>query len=217
MAKAAKRYEIGRLAVVALANIDVSRETIEKLERFAELTRKWNPSINLIAKSTVPDIWTRHILDSVQLYKFAPNSPSHWLDIGSGGGFPGVVMSAIAAELSPTTKFTYIESDQRKATFLRTAVRELGLNATVIADRVELANPQDADVITARALSALNELFPHIIRHLTEGGIAILPKGKSFQQEIIQARSDWHFEVEAHQSMTDEQARILVVKDISRD
>ena len=203
--------------MVTLANTNVSRETIETLERFAELTRKWNPSINLIAKSTVSELWERHIIDSVQLYQFAPEPVIHWLDIGSGGGFPGVVMSIIAAEKSPSTRFTYIESDQRKATFLRNAVRELDLKAGVIADRVELTLPQSADVISARALSALSDLFPHILRHLAPSGIAILPKGKTYQQEIQHAQSDWHFEVQSHQSMTDAQARILVVKDISRD
>ena len=126
-------------------------------------------------------------------------------------------MSIIAAEKSPSTRFTYIESDQRKATFLRNAVRELDLKAGVIADRVELTLPQSADVISARALSALSDLFPHILRHLAPSGIAILPKGKTYQQEIQHAQSDWHFEVQSHQSMTDAQARILVVKDISRD
>lgn len=203
--------------MTVLAGTDVSRETIEKLERFADLTRKWNPSINLVAKSTIPDLWHRHILDSVQLYQYAPSFPKKWLDIGSGGGFPGIVMATIAAEKSPETQFTFIESDQRKSTFLRSAARELGLTVTVIASRIEETEAQSADVVSARALSALSELFPFINRHLTDGGVALLPKGRSYQDEINAAKADWHFDVQAHQSMTDEEAHVLVVKGIVRD
>lgn len=200
-----------------LAGVDVSRETMERLERFAALTRKWNPSINLVAKSTIPDLWDRHIVDSVQLYPLAPARPRHWLDIGSGGGFPGIIMAAISAEKSPETKFTFIESDQRKSTFLRTAARELGLRVNVIASRIEETEPQSADVVSARALSALTDLLPLISLHLAPDGTAILPKGKTHQQEIDVAKEVWSFDVASHQSMTDEQARILVVKGISRD
>ncbi len=200
-----------------LAGVDVSRETMERLERFAALTRKWNPSINLVAKSTIPDLWDRHIVDSVQLYPLAPARPRHWLDIGSGGGFPGIIMAAISVEKSPETKFTFIESDQRKSTFLRTAARELGLRVNVIASRIEETEPQSADVVSARALSALTDLLPLISLHLAPDGTAILPKGKTHQQEIDVAKKVWSFDVASHQSMTDEQARILVVKGISRD
>ncbi|MDG1862426.1 MAG: 16S rRNA (guanine(527)-N(7))-methyltransferase RsmG [Yoonia sp.] len=200
-----------------LAGVDVSRETMERLERFAALTRKWNPSINLVAKSTIPDLWDRHIVDSVQLYPLAPARPRHWLDIGSGGGFPGIIMAAISAEKSPETRFTFIESDQRKSTFLRTAARELGLRVNVIASRIEETEPQSADVVSARALSALTDLLPLISLHLAPDGTAILPKGKTHQQEIDVAKKVWSFDVASHQSMTDEQARILVVKGISRD
>lgn len=200
-----------------VANLNVSRETIERLEQFAELTRKWNPSINLVAKSTIADLWTRHIVDSAQLFQFAPESTARWTDIGSGGGFPGIVLAAISVEKSPQIQFSLIESDQRKATFLRTAARELGLKVTVIADRVEKAEAQNADVLTARALSSLSDLFPYVIRHLSPSGMAVLPKGKSYAEEIQVAQADWHFEVTSQPSMTDEQARILVVKDIYRD
>lgn len=193
---------------------DVSRETISHLELFADLVKKWNPHINLVSKNTVPSIWERHILDSVQLFQFAPPSPSHWLDIGSGGGFPGIVMAVMAHEKSPNTKFTFIESDNRKATFLRTAARELGLPVRVLAERVEEAEVQNADVVTARALTQLTDLLGLVHRHMTANGTAILPKGKSFQDEIDAARSAWDFEVKAHQSFTEADARVLVVKEI---
>ena len=116
----------------------VSRETMERLEYFGELTAKWTVKINLIAKSTIPDIWNRHIIDSAQVFQYA-ESPQHWVDIGSGGGFPGIVMAILAKEHAPETKFTLIESDARKCTFLRTAARELGLNLYAITQRIELS------------------------------------------------------------------------------
>lgn len=203
--------------MIDLAGINVSRETFERLQLFAALTKKWNPSINLIARSTLNDLWQRHIIDSAQIYQYAGDHPQHWVDIGSGGGFPGIVVAAIAKELSPQTAFTLIESDQRKATFLRTAARELDLTITVLADRVELVPPQAADVISARALSALDALLPLISRHLTPNAVAIFPKGKTYEHEIKKARQNWRFELDAHPSMTEPDARILVLKDITRD
>ncbi|MDO7707383.1 MAG: 16S rRNA (guanine(527)-N(7))-methyltransferase RsmG [Loktanella sp.] len=217
MAKTPKSQGAGTLTPNKLPIPDVSRETFEKLEQFSALVEKWNPHINLVSKSTIPDIWNRHVVDSAQLFQFANYAPKTWLDIGSGGGFPGIVMAVIALEKSPVTKFTFIESDQRKSTFLRTAARELGLQVEILAERVEDVPPQNADVVTARALAALSELFPYLQRHLADGGCAILPKGKTYQDEIKAARQDWRFEIKSHPSMTDQQAQILIVKDIHRD
>lgn len=125
-------------------------------------------------------------------------------------------MAAIAKELSPTTRFTLIESDQRKSTFLRTAARELDLDVTVLAERVENAAPQSADIISARALSSLDALLPLISQHHTSDAIAIFPKGRTFADEISLAKQNWRFELDTHISMTEPDARILVVKDIIR-
>uniref|UniRef100_UPI0040479CE6 16S rRNA (guanine(527)-N(7))-methyltransferase RsmG n=1 Tax=Yoonia sp. TaxID=2212373 RepID=UPI0040479CE6 len=204
-------------SMVDLAGTNVSRETITRLTAFAALTTKWTPHINLVARSTLDDLWTRHIVDSAQIFQYAPAGAARWVDVGSGGGFPGIVVAAIAADLRPEMQFTLIESDQRKATFLRTAARELQLDIEVIADRVELVAPQNADIISARALSSLHDLFPLILRHLSPDAISILPKGKSYAEEISLARQNWRFELDAHPSMTEPDARILVVKDIARD
>tara|TARA_R110002094_G_scaffold26875_2_gene39589 strand:- start:583 stop:1203 length:621 start_codon:yes stop_codon:yes gene_type:complete len=203
--------------MVDLAGTNVSRETIVRLEAFAALAAKWNPRINLVARSTLADLWTRHIVDSAQIFQYAPVDARHWVDIGSGGGFPGIVVATMAADLCPEMQFTLIESDQRKATFLRTAARELKLNVVVLADRVELVAPQNADILSARALSSLQDLFPLISRHLAPHALSILPKGKSFAEEISAAQQNWRFELVAHPSMTEPDARILVVKDIARD
>ncbi|MCO4847685.1 MAG: 16S rRNA (guanine(527)-N(7))-methyltransferase RsmG [Yoonia sp.] len=200
-----------------LSGIDVSRETIDRLSAFEDIVLKWNPKINLIAKSTVDDVWIRHIKDSAQLFQYAPANVSRWLDIGSGGGFPGIVVAVMSVGLGHQTEFTFIESDQRKATFLRAAARELGLKITVLAERVEETDAQRAGVITARALKSVSELMPMLDRHLAADGIAILPKGRTFADEIPAARENWRFDMTAHASITDADARILILKDIASD
>lgn len=198
-----------------IAGVDVSRETIADLERFADLATKWTPRINLIAPATVASIWDRHIIDSVQIYRFAPADYRKWVDIGSGGGFPGIIMAILGKAVQPDAEFILIESDQRKATFLRTAARELGLSVNVLAKRIELAEPQEADVVSARALAALSALIPLAKRHLKPSGLALLHKGKRAQQEVADAQKNWSFALEDHASFTDPQAHILVIQRMS--
>lgn len=193
----------------------VSRETNERLRHFADLLLRWTKRINLIAKSTTDDVWNRHILDSAQVIDHAPAFTS-WVDIGSGGGLPGVVSAVIAAEKVPDASFTLIESDMRKATFLRTVSRELEVPFDVIADRIEAAPPQQADVLSARALSSLSDLMPMALRHLSPNGTALFMKGRRFQEEIAALHGDWAYEMTEHPSMTDADARILSFKRISR-
>ena len=200
-----------------LAGIDVSRETIDRLNKLESIVLKWNPKINLIAKSTIDSIWVRHICDSAQLFQYAPPNVSSWLDIGSGGGFPGIVMAAMSVGLGQKTEFTFVESDQRKAAFLRAAVRELDLKVTILAERIEEISPQNAEVITARALKSVTELLPMLGRHLAPDGVAILPKGRTFADEIFVARQNWQFSMSEQISITDVDACILIVKDITRD
>lgn len=200
-----------------VAGQNVSRETYEELQAFAALVQKWTPRINLIAKSSIPNLWDRHIIDSAQLYRFAPKDTRKWVDIGSGGGFPGIIMAIMGKVTAPGQQFTLIESDQRKATFLRTAARELSLPVTVIADRIEVAEPQEADVVSARALTALSSILPLVTRHLHPSGTALLHKGQSYLSEIAEARKTWAFELEDYPSMTEADARILCIKRIHRD
>jgi len=198
-----------------LGGVDVSRETIQNLEHFAALVTKWTPKINLIAKGSVLDIWDRHIIDSVQLYRFAPKAYEKWADLGSGGGFPGIILAILAKEKQPNAHFTLIESDQRKSTFLRTAARELRLSITVIAERIEQTAPLGADVVSARALAPLPSLLPLVGRHMRDGGICLLHKGKQAAQEVADAKNDWSFDLEDHASMTDPEARLLIIQRIS--
>ena len=138
--------------------LDVSRETFARLETYVGLIQKWNPRINLVSRNSLDDLWIRHIEDSLQVARAIP-MPDRWVDLGSGGGLPGLVAAILAAEESPDTRFTLIESDQRKSVFLRTVARECDLNVQVISDRIEKAKPQKADVLSARALADLTTLL----------------------------------------------------------
>ena len=140
---------------------NVSRETYHKLRDYESLIQKWSPSINLVSKSTLPDVWNRHIIDSAQVYFAALDERSStWTDIGSGGGLPGVVVATLALGGGRQTNVTMVESDKRKSVFLRTVIRELGLSGVkVINERIESAQIPISDIVSARALAPLTDLF----------------------------------------------------------
>lgn len=195
--------------------LDVSRETFERLELYVEMVRRWNPKINLVSRRSLDDIWNRHILDSVQVYRCADTFES-WADLGSGGGFPGMVCAIMAIEEAPKAQFFFVESDQRKSAFLRNVARECGANCQVLSKRIESVDPLDADVLSARALADLNALMSFCDRHLGENGVALLPKGASWKKELEAAREEWKFECEPITSLTEPQAVILRIKGVSR-
>lgn len=195
---------------------NVSRETLQRLDSYAALLKKWNPAINLVAGSTLGDLWSRHMLDSAQLVDLAPESARIWTDLGSGGGFPGLVVAILAAEKRPALEVALIESDLRKATFLRTVARETGLTVRVIPSRIEEAAPMGADVVSARALASLEKLLPLAERHLASGGIALFQKGATHRAEVAEALARWRFTVHNHASQTDPQAVVLRIGEIAR-
>lgn len=195
-------------------DLDVSRETFEKLKAFAELARKWNPKINLVSKSSLDDLWSRHILDSVQIFELATGR-GKWIDLGSGGGFPGIVISILNQE-ERNFDVVMVESDQRKSAFLRTAIREFDLSAKVKTERIEELECLEADVLSARALADLTKLLGFAELHLKRGGIALFPKGQSWQREDLEARQDWNYDLETVTSKTNSDAAILKIKDIAR-
>ncbi len=195
---------------------DVSRETLERLEIYDKLLRKWNPAINLVSPSTVDALWTRHFLDSAQLLEIMPDHAASWCDIGTGGGFPGIVIAILAHDIKRDFRMTCIESDVRKATFLRTVLRETGVAAEVISERIESAPSQGADVLSARALAPLNKLLEFAERHLSQNGICLFPKGARYQEEIDEALKNWCFEITKTPSVTSSDAAILTIGAIKR-
>lgn len=204
----------GRDAFVAA--MDVSRETLDRLEIYADLLEKWNPSINLVSRATLPDLWRRHFLDSAQILEIASPEAAIWADLGTGGGFPGLVVAILAAEFRPALRVTCIESDLRKATFLRTVVREAGVEVTVISQRIEQVPTLGADVVSARALAPLATLIAYADRHLRPGGEAILLKGAGHAEEVRRALETCAFRMDTYPSKTDPEATILKLGDIRR-
>lgn len=191
----------------------VSRETAERLEALAALVVKWNPAINLVAPGSLPALWDRHIADSLQLAALAPG-PRLWADLGSGGGFPGLVVAAALAETAPAARVVLVESDVRKAAFLRTAAQAMGLAVTVHAARAEALAALGADVVSARALAPLPSLLPLVRRHLARDGIALLPKGARHAEEVREARAAFRFALTTHPSVTAPDGVILQIAEI---
>lgn len=194
---------------------DVSRETRERLELFCQVIEKWNTKINLVSKASMEHLWDRHILDSMQILS-STDRRGKWVDLGSGGGFPGIVVAILLAEEQTDNDVVLIESDQRKAAFLRTAVRETGVRCTVISERIENTVPQEADVLSARALTDLSGLLIHAERHLKSDGVAVFPKGVRWEKEVEAARRQWSFQLTPVKSRTESGAAILKIEGMSR-
>ena len=199
----------------ALAMTTVSRETVEKLDVYVGLLNTWQATTNLIAPSTIASIWTRHIVDSLQLLPLAPDAKI-WVDLGSGGGFPGIV---IACTLNSPATVHLVESNAKKAAFLREAARVTGSSAKIHNLRIEDFIKQfqgPADVVTARALAPLPELLGFAAPFLKMGAQALLLKGQDVEGELTQAAKYWKIEADLKPSKTDPKGRIMVVRSLER-
>jgi len=193
---------------------DVSHETFDRLRRYADLLGKWQRSINLVARSTLSDIWSRHILDSLQIHGHIPEGARHLADFGSGGGFPGLVLAIALAGDGADIRVTLVESDRRKCAFLREVARQTGTPVLIRNDRIEALPPLRADVVTARALAPLSELLRLAHRHLTPMGVCLFPKGAAAAEELEAARRGWHFDCESVTSRTARNAVLLKIEGI---
>jgi 16S rRNA (guanine527-N7)-methyltransferase len=201
----------------ALALTPVSRETAACLDRFVELLVQWQSKTNLVAKSTIPTIWTRHIADSLQLLDLAPEAKC-WVDLGSGGGFPGIVVACALAD-RPDVKVYLVESNAKKAAFLREVARALKVPAQLDAVRIEdfVKNFKGrADVVSARALAPLQDLLKLAQPLLKTGAKGLFPKGQDLDAELTEASKCWTIDFELVPSKTNSQARIVVVRKVLR-
>jgi 16S rRNA (guanine527-N7)-methyltransferase len=202
----------------ALALTDVSRETTARLDRFVELLLTWQRTTNLIAPSTVPRLWTRHIADSLQLLDLAPDARV-WVDLGSGAGFPGL---AIACALTgrPGTVVHLVESNAKKAAFLREAQRVTGAPAVVHALQIENfvdSFRERADAVTARALTSLKKLYDQSAPLLGPETLGLFPKGQDVEAELTEAAKCWNIsKLTLVPSRTDRSGRIVVVQGLER-
>jgi len=199
----------------ALALTPVSRETLGRLDRFVELLLETQSHTNLIGPGTIPELWTRHIADSLQLLDLAPDAKV-WVDLGSGAGFPGLVIACALAG-QPGAAVHLVESTGKKAAFLRNVVEALALPATVHHMRAESFSPSfRIDVITARALAPLGKLFGYVAPLLESGAKALLPKGQDVEAELTEAAKYWKVEAELVASRTNPGGRIVVVRTLQR-
>lgn len=195
-----------------LPSLNVSRETSQALEHYQALLLKWTRKINLISRASEADLWSRHILDSAQLFTFLEPGPRIWLDLGSGAGLPGIVIATLSKGAKFDCQFHLVESDLRKSVFLQTAIRELDLPATVHAERIEQIAPIEADVISARALAPLSRLLNLTARFCGPQTRLVFPKGANLDSELTEAAAHWHIDADQVPSITDPDARILHIR-----
>jgi 16S rRNA (guanine(527)-N(7))-methyltransferase RsmG len=188
----------------------VSRETEARLRDYLSLLLRWNTRINLIAKAEAEAAWARHVLDSAQLAPLLPDEPGPLVDLGSGAGFPGMVLALLSGRDTHL-----VESDRRKCAFLQEAARLLGLTGvTIHPSRIDAARLPLAAIVSARALAPLPALLGHAHRILAPGGIALFPKGRTATEELTAAAADWTMRIERFPSRTDPDSTILRLSEI---
>jgi len=199
----------------ASSSLNVSRETHNKLELLARELKRWQEIKNLVGPGTLDHVWDRHIVDSLQLLDLAPPEAGTWVDLGSGAGFPGLVLAIAGQERG--LKVHLVESNSRKCAFLRHVARLTGSTVTVHAARLETVIPDfvgKADVVSARALASLTQLLEWTEPMLKAGTIGLFPKGRDAESELTEARKKWTFKADILPSRTDSEARILRITSI---
>jgi 16S rRNA (guanine527-N7)-methyltransferase len=200
-------------AILKSRGQDVSRETLSALEAYAALLVKWQARINLVAKDSLPDLWQRHFLDSAQLLPLLPPGDAPITDLGSGAGFPGLVLAIMTGR-----QVHLVDSDQRKGVFLMEAARVTGVaeRVRVHTGRIEALNPWPAPIITARALASLNQLLDWAAPFLTADTLCLFLKGAKAEDELTEAAGSWTMETGRHRSLTDPSGVILTLQHIQR-
>ena len=196
----------------ALELMPVSRETLERLDAYVAVLLHWQSKLNLVAPSTLPQIWTRHIADSLQLTPLAPHARV-WVDLGPGGGFPGIPIACALAD-TPGTRIHLVESNSKKAAFLREVVRLVELPAEVHNQRAENFGEswgEAADVVTARALARLKTLCDQAFPLVAKGAIGLFPKGQDVDAELTEAAKYWTIEASKVPSRTSPEGCIVVI------
>jgi 16S rRNA (guanine527-N7)-methyltransferase len=195
----------------------VSRETFDGIEAFESMFRTWAKRINLAANSTLEDLWTRHILDSAQLASLAPSAALRWLDLGSGGGFPGLVLAFLLKERAGA-QIDLIESNHKKAGFLQAAIGQFSLPGRVHARRIgdEIKGLGRPDVVTARALAPLPALLDLASPWLSSGTTGLLHKGRDYGREIQESSLLWQYDLVEHRSRVDADSVILEISNLKR-
>jgi 16S rRNA (guanine527-N7)-methyltransferase len=190
----------------------VSRETLSRLEAYADLLIRWSARINLVGRDTLADLWRRHMLDSAQLHQLIPERAQSLIDLGSGAGFPGLVLAILGAG-----DVELVEADTRKAAFLFEAARVTEVGVTIRACRSAAVPPHPVDVVTARALAPLDRLLDLARPFLASDTVCLFPKGEKAGQELTVARKHWRMIVSMHDSIADPRGVVLRLDRIARE
>ncbi len=195
----------------------VSRETFEKLNRFVQILTEWQEKMNLVSRSSMAEVWVRHISDSAQLYQYVNADAKYVYDVGSGAGFPAMVLAIMSQADNRQTKFKLIESIEKKTVYLNDVKEKLDLkNVEIINERSENLKLQPANFVTARAVADLNKLFSFLFPLTDKNTVLILPKGKTFLQEINQAKKNWNFDLKVEKNTVHEEGVVLLVSSLRR-
>jgi 16S rRNA (guanine527-N7)-methyltransferase len=192
--------------------VSVSRETLARLEAYAELLIRWSARINLVGRDTLPDLWRRHILDSAQLRRLIPNSAKSLIDLGSGAGLPGLVLALLGV---PGVEL--VEADSRKAAFLREAARITAAAVSIRPCRIQAVSPHPVNVVTARACAPLARLLGLAAPFLAPDTVCLFPKGERYNEELTLARKAWTMNVSVEQSLSDRRGVILRLQQVARE
>jgi len=200
-----------------LQQYNVSRETQQKLTMFVDLLKEWNAKMNLVSKNSLEDVWVRHVLDSLQLIKYIPENAKSLLDIGSGAGFPALVLAIVMQEKIPSAKWQLVESIAKKTVYLNDVKNRLGLNnVQIINSRVENLQVKNVDVITARAVAALDVLCGYAYAMMTKNTKMLFLKGCSYEQEVVAAKQKWYFDLKVHKNQYSEDGVLLEINNLRK-
>ena len=195
-------------------SLNVSRETLNGFYEYETLLSKWNEKINLVSKNTLMDIWERHFLDSGQIIKHVEASGKRWVDVGSGAGFPGLVVALLLRDRKIDCDLVLVEKNPKKVFFLNEVIRKLNLSVEVVNDNIDTLEPLNADILTARAFSELNNLIEIAFRHRKKEGICLFLKGENYRIELDKTLNYWFFDYDIVDSLSSSSGKIIRVKKI---
>ena len=195
-------------------SLNVSRETLSGFYEYKTLLYKWNEKINLVSKHTLIDIWERHFLDSGQIIINVEASGKRWVDVGSGAGFPGLVVALLLRDRKVDCDLVLVEKHPKKVFFLKEVIRKLNLSVEVVNDNIYTLEPLNADILTARAFSELNNLIEIAFRHRKKEGICLFLKGENYKIELDKTLNNWFFDYDIVGSLSSSSGNIIRVKKI---
>ena len=195
-------------------SLNVSRETLNGFYEYKTLLCKWNEKINLVSKHTLINVWERHFLDSGQIIIDVDASGKRWVDVGSGAGFPGLVVALLLRDRKVDCDLVLVEKHPKKVFFLKEVIRKLNLSVEVVNDNIYTLEPLNADILTARAFSELNNLMEIAFRHRKKEGICLFLKGENYKIELDKTLNNWFFDYDIVGSLSSSSGNIIKVKKI---